>query len=105
MKWEKDRSWNVISNLKDLRDLAQKTVLIAKDLQLTFQVVSLTNHETKDRSHHGMEEVESPFCGIGVRPRCSCDPVARSDSAESLREPAGTGVPGREGGGPWLKLS
>jgi hypothetical protein len=38
MKWEKDTSWNVISNLKDLRDLAQKTVLIAKDLQLTFQV-------------------------------------------------------------------
>src|SRR5262249_6371930 len=81
------------------------TVLIATDLQITFQVVSLTSPETKDRSHHGMEEVESPFCGIGVRPRCSCDPVARSDSAESLREPAGTGVPGREGGSPWLKLS
>ena len=61
MKLEKDTSWNVISNLKDLRDLAQKTVLIAKDLQLTFQVVSLTNPETKESSNHGMEEVESPF--------------------------------------------
>src|SRR5262245_31310606 len=84
---------------------AKKIVLISKDLQLTFQVVSLINPELKERGHHEMEEVESPFCGIGVRPRCSCDPIARSASAESLREPAGTGVPGCEGGSPWLKPS
>jgi hypothetical protein len=94
MKWGKVTSWNVISNLKDLRDLAQKIVLISKDLQLTFQVVSLTNPELKERGHHEMEEVESPFCGIGVRPRCSCDLIACSASAESLREPAGKDVPG-----------